>query len=351
MNFYKLQCSHFIQETKDTYSIVFAIPDELKDEFNYQAGQYLTLKVDIEGKEERRAYSISSVPKVDKDIKITIKSLEGGKVSVYFPHNIKPGDFAEVMPPMGNFTFIPDFTRSQNYSLFAAGSGITPLFSILKSILIFEPMSKVDLFYSNRYENDIIFYKELKDLEVKYSKRLKIHHFLTKYDENWQHYRGRINYKHIGNILNNQENQKKKQDFYICGPREYMSNIENALAILDFPKNRIHRESFTVDLDSLNKDNIPELIDSKVQVRVYGKTYNLQVAKGDTIVTAGIKQNLILPYSCQIGACTTCRAKLISGKVYMDIHDGLSDNELKNNYILTCRSFPESEDVIVDLDY
>ncbi len=351
MNFYKLQCSQIIRETNDAVSICFSIPDDLKDVFNYQAGQYLTLKVDIDGQEERRAYSISSVPKVDKDIKITIKSLEGGKVSVYFPHNIKQGDYAEVMPPMGNFTFIPDFTRSQNYSLFAAGSGITPLFSILKSILLFEPMSKVDLFYSNRYENEIIFAAELKELEEKYPKRLKVHHFLTKYDENWQYYRGRINYKQIGNILKNQENPKKKQDFYLCGPREYMSNIQNALAILEFPKNRIHRESFTADLDSLNNDNRPELIDRNVQVRVYGKTHNLQVAKGDTIVAAGIKQNLILPYSCQIGACTTCRAKLISGKVYMDMHDGLSESDIKNNYILTCRAFPESDDVIIDLDY
>jgi len=354
MEFYKLQINKRIQETDDSCSFRFVIPDELKDIFKYKPGQYLTLKLIIDNKEERRAYSISSCPFTDNFIQITIKNIDGGFVSNYLVNNVTESDWLDVLPPLGNFVIEPNEHIQHNYIMVAGGSGITPLMSMIKSILIVEPKSKVTLLYSNRYKNNIIFLDELNRLYQQYPDRLSIYHFISKQTVEQTNFYGRLTPELFRSLILDKISDINSTDFYICGPTSLMQSIEQEIIARQIPQTKIHKESFVSTNfydEEGTKPTLPEFQKRDIKVRVYGQEYALTVEKDDNIITAGIKNGLIFPYSCQIGACSTCRAKLVSGDVFMEVKEGLTEEEVKQGYILTCQSHPMSDDVVVDFDY
>lgn len=354
MEFHKLQVTKRIQETKDTCSLQFSIPEEIKSIFKYKPGQYLTLKLNIEGNEERRAYSISSCPTTDDFIQITIKNIDGGFVSSFLVNNIYEGDWLEVFPPLGNFTVDPNPENKKNYVMIAGGSGITPLMSMIKSVLVGEPNSNILLLYSNRYSDNIIFKNELNDFVSQYPNRLVIHHFISKENIDQNNFYGRLSPEVFKKIAIEESSNFQDAEYYLCGPTSLMQSIEQTIDELQIPKSKLHKESFVssnlYDEESA-KPELPEYQTRDIRVRVYGQEYNLRVEKEDNIITAGIKNGLIFPYSCQIGACSTCRAKIVSGDVYMEVREGLTDAEVEQGYILTCQSHPMSDDVVIDFDY
>lgn len=358
VKFYLLQVSNIQKETEDSISISFHIPNDTKKEFSYKHGQYITIKVPIEGNDNRRAYSISSSPIIDKDLTITVKKVDDGIVSLYLNENLKIGDFLELMPPLGNFTIELEPTNSKNYIMIGAGSGITPLMSILKTILYVEPNSKIYLLYQNRNENNIIFKNTLIELENKYFSRFFVTHYLSKPLSNWLGNTGRIDNNIIEKYILDNINDIEKSEYFLCGPLGLMESCDIALNNLKINSNNIHKEIFTQDLKSLeneksdsseNTDN-QEIITQKIKIILYGEESEFEVEPDETVLTAAQRAGEDPPFSCQIGACSTCRAKLISGKVYMDECYSLTEEDIADSYILTCQAHPLTGDVIIDYD-
>lgn len=353
VQFYKLAVSEVIRETKDTVTIVFDIPEDLTEEFKYQPGQYLTIKIPIDDpNNNRRAYSICSSPYLDEPLAVTVKQLDMGNVSVYLNEKIKAGDILEVMPPLGNF--VPKLNvGTKSYAFYSAGSGITPLFSMIKSILAAESDSKIILFYTSRNYDSIIYRKSLDELQEKYSDRFKIIYSLTNYDETWQGHRGRFNAINLSVLLQKYAASDFRQaEHYMCGPKGLMRQVDDALQLLGISTKSIHKESFTSDEHKHGANNsvLKDIIKRNVKVKLYGETFNIDVEPEDNLTSALQKAGYMPPYSCQIGACSTCRGKVLSGKFVMDICEALTDEEKAEGYILTCRSHPLEENCFVDFD-
>lgn len=352
--FYKVKIKDRIQETPESVSLIFDIPEEIKNLFDYKSGQYINIKIHLDGKEERRAYSISSSPAIDEDIKITIKDIEGGKVSKFMTNNLLKGDWIEIARPLGKFTIPDDIPEPARYVLIAAGSGITPLFSILNTALIDHPENQVILFYSNRYEEGIIFRKPLECLVNKFPEQIKIFNFLSKPDENWNEFKGRINPEIFSELLKENitaENAipKSSTHFFLCGPNAFMKDLEEGITSLGFASGNIHKESFTAE--ATPEKQAIAYQDREIKIRVYGEEHKILVESDSNVVISAQNNGIFLPYSCQIGACSTCRAMLISGKVDMTISEGLTEDEIERGYVLTCQAHPLTDDVILDFDY
>lgn len=357
IKFYTLKIAELRRETIDTVSISFDIPNDLKETFKYKAGQYITIKIPVNGEENRRAYSISSSPN-DPNLTISVKKIDDGRVSNYINNNLKIGDYIEVMPPLGNFTIEPKQNDENYYLLIGAGSGITPLISIIKTVLSQEPKSKINLIYQNRNEESIIFKNELERLQSEFSDRFSVLHYLSKPETDYTENVGRLDsIKILNHIKILAGDNLFKTEFFICGPLGLMAETELALKNLMIASYKIHKESFTSSLESLKEErediileSSEELKDRKVKIILYGDELEMIVAPDETILTAGQREGYDPPYSCQIGACSTCRAKLKSGKVFMDERDSLTDEEIEEGYVLTCQAHPLTDDVIIDFD-
>lgn len=362
--FYNLTVSEIVKETDDTVSLSFKIPPELIDIFKYHHGQYLTLKFNIKGESYRRAYSMSSAPD-DEDITVTVKRVADGKVSTYISDHIRPGSEVEVMPPQGRF-FSP--LREENrktYYLFGAGSGITPLMSIIKAIVEKEPQSTVYLFYGNRNEESIIFKEKLQAMEKKYSGQLFVDHILSKPKKekqgglgglfkkatySWKGKIGRIDSKTTAQFLDQNPPRNEQVEYFICGPNNMIENVESTLLSRGIDKKHIHTERFSSaklphEKTPTSDTGITE--GSKLIVHLDGERIETTVKKGKTILDTLLALKYEAPYSCYAGACATCMGKLIKGTVKMDACFALDDDEVANGYILTCQSHPTSEEVEV----
>lgn len=355
-----LKIKKISKETDRAISVAFEVPDEVKKIFQYKPGQFITLKPEINGKVYKRAYSISSSPFSNEDLTVTIKAIENGFVSNFLLNNLKNEEILEVQPPAGRFTF--DFSESQEnvYVFFAGGSGITPVISLIKSALIKEPKSKLILFYANRDENSIIFKQHLEYLEKKHYERFKIVHILSRGSDCWNGLRGRIDRNNalslIADFVN--EPQSIKTHYFLCGHPGMMNEILVAFDYLKIRKENIHKESFTklnvngnvYKIEMIDRNVSNKKVNRKIKLKIYGETFDVNVEPDETILTAALRESLDPPFSCQIGACASCRAKLISGKVVMDERDALTDAEIEQGYILTCQSHPITDDVVIDYD-
>ncbi len=367
MNFHLLKIKEKQQETQDTLSLIFDVPSNLTEVFQYTQGQYLTLKFDIDGKEERRAYSMSSSP-VEKDLKITIKRVERGIVSNYIHDKLHVGDTIEVMKPQGRFFTPLDITHRKTYYLFGAGSGITPLMSILKTILEKEPQSSVFLLYGSRDEDNIIFKNELDTLEQKYKGQFALQYtlsqpkiqkpsgfgaFLKKGKISWTGLQGRIDDKKVNQFLI--ENPIRYQDVecFVCGPTGMNDSIKNILQKKTIDSKNIHIEYFTASKDKSTTENTPVNTPSNnamVKIHLDEKTIDVEVPKDKTILDILLNLKHDVPYSCTSGSCSTCMAKLIKGKVQMDICYALDDDEIEEGYILTCQAKPTTDLIELTFD-
>lgn len=346
-HFRQIAVKEVIKETTDAVSIVFDIPQDLAPEFKYKAGQYLTIKATINGESVRRSYSLSSSPSVDKYLKVTSKKVENGKMSHYLYDHVKAGDVLDVMPPEGNFIVETDAIQSKKYVLFAAGSGITPIMSILKTVLEEEPRSSIKLVYGNRTPNEIIFYDELKQLADEYQGRLIVQHILSQGSIEGGVGNTRINSPIVSATV---AEQGSDAVYYICGPEGMIQSTEEALKAASVAKEQINIEYFTSSAVDEGKDTVYEGNQNEVTVILDGEEFKVTLNDGETILMAADRQGIDPPYSCQSGVCTTCKAFVKQGKIDMGESFALDEEEIEEGFILTCCSRPASGGVIISYD-
>ncbi len=365
--FHNLKVSKITQETSDAVSVTFDISGEASEKFQFKHGQYLTLKFEINGKEERRAYSMSSSP-LENGITVTVKKVDGGKVSTHICNNLKEGNVVDVMEPQGRFTIAlnPDVNRT--FYLFGAGSGITPLMSIAKTILEKEPLSTVFLMYGNRNEDSIIFKSELDVMQKKYDNQFLVTHILSqpkveksggiggffkKSKTTWEGEVGRIDKTSVAKFLDKNPSRSREAHYFICGPGQMIDNVENTLLGMGMNKKNVHSERFTA-ADSEKKSTAmaaPSADGSaKLIVHLDGETIETEVKKGKTILDTLLDLKYEPPYSCCSGSCSTCMAKVVKGKVEMEACYALDDDEIEEGFILTCQSHPTTAEIEIDFD-
>ncbi len=335
--------------TKEAVAVYFEIPSELKEIFKYIQGQFLSIQVEIGGEKYRREYSLCSSPYYEGHV-IASKAIGNGKVSNYLYNDLKEGDVIEVYPPQGKFFTELNPENERTYFLIGGGSGITPLFSILKSVLAVEPKSKVILYYGNLAEDGIMFRRELDELAEKNQDRLNIHYTLSEPSHEWKGLKGMINKGDLDKILLEiPESRSRAAEYFVCGPEAMMNIVKAALLQNDIPQEKIHIEYFTAPVH--HEEYIPAgeeddtLKEREVKIILDGNQYSINVPPERAILDAALDADLDPPFSCKSGICTTCRAKLYSGKVRMDEREGLSDSEIEEGYILTCQSHPLTDGV------
>jgi ring-1,2-phenylacetyl-CoA epoxidase subunit PaaE len=350
-DYLSLKVRQIVTETPDAVTIYFEQPEPYLD---YKAGQFITIILDIEGKEVRRSYSLCTSPFVDPYPGVTVKRVAKGLVSNYLIDKLRPGKTVEIMKPMGNFTTTYHSQNQNHYVMIAAGSGVTPLMGIAKSVLINEPKSKVTMLYCSRSEEQIIFKEALASLSTQYGERFEVIHNLTKPSAAWTGAAGRLDKGRIGEILSAQLQQSDIR-FFICGPEGLMQASLEVLQDSGVPKDRILTESFYTDLaakeqEMAAKGLLSPALTREVEVQVEGQIFKFEVSPDKTILEAGLDSDVDMPYSCQSGLCTACRGRLISGQVDMIEDAGLSDGEKAQGYILCCSSKPASADVKIVIE-
>lgn len=355
VSFHHLTVAEITDETRDARSIRFAVPEELKETFRFKPGQHLTLRCEIGGEEVRRNYSLCVAPE-DDELKVTVKRIAGGLFSNWANDNLKPGDTVEVMAPHGSFTW--DFTpgAARNYVAFAAGSGITPVISLIKTALGTEADSRFTLFYGNRYSNSVIFLEELARLKNLYMGRLEVFHFLSGEAEDIDLFNGRLDRAKCDEILETLIEPAGIDAFFICGPGAMMDAAEAAILAQGVDKSRIHVERFTADRPSAAQAAEMQALQTKAQglsmlVTLDGRKRKVNFdAVAGNILDSARASGLPAPYACKAGVCATCRAKVVSGEVEMAARYGLSDEEVAAGYVLTCQSVPKGAGVELDYD-
>lgn len=357
-HFHSLKIKDLKKETNDAVTISFDIPEKLKEEFHFKPGQHLTIRMDMNGNEIRRSYSICTAPHEDV-IKVAVKKIDSGLFSNYANLNLKKGHLLEVMPPLGRFSPHIDADKEGNYLLIAAGSGITPIISILKTILYSEPKSTVTLIYGNKNTRSIMFKEELEDLKNIFLERLNLFFLLSREKLDAPLLSGRIDREKLDLFFSKVLSLEEFTDAFLCGPESMVLTAKEMLKSRNMPEKNIHLELFTtpgqdVAAVALKANEIPDFdpaSESMVSLKLDGKTYEFNLKyNAESILDAALLQGADLPYACKGGVCCTCRAKLVEGEVDMTVNFGLEHDEVEAGFILTCQSHPRSEKLIVDFD-
>ena len=358
--FHDLTIQKIIRETPDAVTIQLAVPEHLKAQFSYQPGQYLTLSFTFGNKEERRAYSMSSSP-LEENIAVTVKKLEGGIVSSYIHDQLQEGAVVSVMPPEGKFIPKINEDHRKSYYFFGAGSGITPLISIIKTLLEKEPQSSIFLLYGSRDEQQIIFRDTLTRLQDKYNGQLTISYILSQPERqkpeglkgwfskgitNWDGRIGRIDGKLVNLFLEENQSIYSDSEYFVCGPSGMIDAVQAQLKTMDVDSKKIHVEHFFIEQEG---DGIG-FNDASVEIILNGKKYLIEVPEDKTILDVMINDDLNPPYSCTSGACSTCMAKVLEGEVSMEVSHALDEDEIKDGYILTCQAHPQTPKSVITFD-
>jgi ring-1,2-phenylacetyl-CoA epoxidase subunit PaaE len=350
--FHSLKVIEVRRETADAVSVAFEVPANLKEEYKYKQGQYLTLKLKVKGEELRRAYSICSSPVDENELRVAIKKVKDGRVSSFINDSVKVGDSIDVMVPMGNFTTEMDSLNKKNYILFGGGSGITPMLSILKTVLKKEPNSCIKLLYGNNDESSIIFKNQIEALATMHPERLKVAHVLNAApDGHPELLKGMMTKEKNIELVKKYVDTSADNVYFICGPGPMMENVVAALKELRINESQIHIEYFTapVAADEI-KTSVHTSAGLTAKIIIDGDEHAVTLEENETILEAAIRIGLDAPYACQGGSCCTCRALLQEGKVEMAVNYALSASEVKQGFILTCQSRPTTESVVVNYD-
>jgi ring-1,2-phenylacetyl-CoA epoxidase subunit PaaE len=341
-----------VKETEDCVSLSFIVPDEFRSQFDFFSGQYLTLKTKIKNEEVRRSYSLCSEPS-SGIVKVAIKQVENGTFSTFANRFLSPGDIIESLCPSGNFQHVPDVSVSKNYVLFAAGSGITPIISIAKSILKHEPKSHVTLIYGNKGFKSVIFREEIEALKNHYLNQLSVVHIFSKENLGNTLQKGRIDREKCEKLFITLLNSIEINEVYICGPEQMTLAIREVMLENNVPLKNIHLELFGTTLKKTKsvKNSKEESFDSSIGLILDGDEYDFPLnSNADNILDAAQKIGIDLPYACKGGVCCTCKAKVLEGQVSMDVNYALEDDEVEAGYILTCQAHPKTEKVIISFD-
>lgn len=359
---FELKVNKRISETADTVSLIFDIPNDLKKQFQFTPAQFLTLFLPIDGQYLPRSYSISSAPPMEPELKVTIKRVSGGRGSNYILDHIKEGDKVRVSPPAGAF-FKPLPDSCKHVLLFAAGSGITPIFSIFKTALLTMPQTKVTLVFSNRFEDQIIYGREIESWQQRFASRAKVIHVISQPKPTWAGYRGRCDDINTPKLLNSLETLGPETQVYLCGPVAFMDNIRVHCLSRGVPATHVHSESFitthSVAPESTGDDGRIYIGDTQVspvgaqadlEIRLGREVFKAKINKDQTVIEALIEAGANPPYSCLEGNCMACIGKVIKGRVYQPDPGILSDDNFANRETLTCQSRPASAHILIDYD-
>ena len=356
IHFHPLTIKEIKKETKDFVSVLFEIPGELEKSFAFQQGQSLTMRTVINGEEVRRTYSLCSSP-LDKEWRVAIKKVDGGLFSTYANDTLKTGDVLEVMEPVGKFYTELNPANKKNYLAFAAGSGITPVLSIIKTTLRTEPGSTFTLVYGNKSRASIIFFEELEGLKNKFIDRFNFINILSRERTESPVNSGRINIDKL-NELAKLVAYQTTDEIFICGPEEMIFCVKDFLLQKGLAEKSIHFELFIASglKAQGTRHKVQDVEDSgpksNITVKVDGRSFDFSISLNSEtpILDAALKQGADLPYACKGGMCCTCKARLLEGEVEMDVHWGLEHEEIEKGFILTCQSHPKTEKVVVDFD-
>lgn len=356
VEFHKLKVADVRRETPDAVSIAFAVPPELRDEYRFRPGQHLTLRRDCDGQDIRRSYSICNGLD-DDELRVAVKKVEGGVFSTLCNETIRPGDVIDVMTPQGRFGVMPGASEGKNYLAIAAGSGITPILSLLRSILTREPQSRVALIYGNRNTRSILFKEALEDLKDRFLGRLTVHHVLSREQQEIDLLNGRVDAGKIETLLRSFAPAGEIDHAFLCGPGAMIEEAKGALLRLGTPEARIHIEYFSSDGVPVTprRAGVGDKADAlkpvaQARITLNGSAYEFPMLAGETVIDAGERAGLEMPYSCRGGMCCTCRGKLVSGEVEMAVNYSLEPWEQEAGYVLTCQARPRSETIVIDYD-
>ena len=352
--FHRLAVNDLRREAPDAVSLTFAIPRELADDYRFSPGQYLTLRVTMDGEEVRRSYSICSGPD-DGELRIAVKKVDGGAFSSWAADDLKCGDQLDVMTPTGRFgvTHMPDAARV--YAGFAAGSGITPILSIVKGVLAREPNSRFFLFYGNRSTSGMLFLEELEELKDRFMQRLSLFHVISGEEQDIPILHGRLDGEKVRVLLRSLVPAASVDHVFICGPAGMSEDVEATCRELGIAEDRIHVERFVSEFGGKPRPRkvIPASAPPKALAALVidGKRREVPVAEDESILDAALRAGMDLPFACKGGMCSTCRAKLVEGEAHMEVNYSLEPWELKAGFILTCQARPVSDKVVVDYDH
>ena len=343
--FHKLSIKNRIQETADAVSLVFEVPENLKTNFSFKAGQYITLKATINGSEIRRAYSICSAPE-SGELKVAIKTVDNGIFSTYATSQLKVGDVLEVHEPEGKFVLEP--TRSNNYLGMAAGSGITPVLSIIKAVLQQEPSSSFTLIYGNKSSEETMFKAELDALSITYDSRFNLHYVFSRQNEEGSLF-GRIDKGHTNYFIKNIYKNWSFKTVFLCGPEEMIKTVSKTLKENRYEESQILFELFTASVNEESNSQIKEG-QTEVTVLLDDEEFTFTMKQTDDILAAALRNDVDAPYSCQGGVCSSCLAKVTEGKALMAKNNILTDDEVDDGFILTCQAHPITSKISIDYD-
>lgn len=362
--FHDLEVSDVRRETDDAVSLAFAVPETDRDAFRYVPGQYLTLRAEIDGHDVRRSYSICSGVN-DGEIRVAIKRVDGGAFSVFANENLKPGDRLQVMPPDGRFVARPDPGTARTIVAFAAGSGITPILAIAKSVLDTEPGSRFSLFYGNRDTGSIMFREVLEDLKNRFPDRFSLMHVLSREPQEVALLNGRIDKEKCTTIFRALVNVHAVDAFYLCGPEAMIDTVRASLEAHGVDETKVHVERFTPSSDAAamaaearraRQARLaaagPDLSGTaQVTAVLDGVGITVPVARdGESILDVLLKVRPDMPFACKGGMCCTCRARVVEGEVEMDLNYTLAPEERDRGFVLTCQAHPVSDRVVLDYD-
>ncbi|WP_072876800.1 ferredoxin--NADP reductase [Salegentibacter echinorum] len=344
--FHSFKIKEVIRETPQAVSLSFEIPGKLQNDFQFYAGQYITIKTLIDDIEIRRAYSLCSAPDSD-EFKVTVKEVEGGSFSKIANNKLVSGDILEIYPPEGKF-ILKSEGRIKNYAAFVAGSGITPVISIIKTVLRDEPQSKFVLIYGNKSPEDTIFFKELLELQAKHSNRLFIEFAYSRKREKNAYY-GRIEKSLVNYVIKNKFKDYPFDAFYLCGPEPMIDLVTDVLKENDVQEKQIHFELF---MSTAEEKEIKSDLTGKTQVsiRIDKEDFEFSMDKKEVVLDRALEDDIDVPYSCQNGNCSSCMARVTEGKVEMNKNQILTDEEIEEGFILTCQAHPTTPTLKIDFD-
>ena len=355
--FYELKVKDVRPETADCVSVALEVPEELQEVFRYQPGQYLTFRKHIDGAEMRRSYSICTSPK-EGELRVAIKQVEGGKFSGFANTDLHAGDLLDVMTPMGKFSPRESEQTGKQYLAFVAGSGITPIMSIMRHVLESDADSQFTLVYGNRNRNTIIFREAIEALKNRFMERLRVYHVLSRELMDVPLFNGRIDAGKAADFCRSLIDISKVDEAFLCGPEDMILSVRQQLIDAGMPTANVHLELFSSPDQPQRKheqwkeEHAAETGPmSKVSIRLDGITFDLDLAyNGDNILDAALQHGADLPYACKGGVCSTCRAKIVEGAVHMEVNYALEPDEVAKGFVLTCQSHPTTERVVVDFD-